>query len=74
MSSLRRKASGTLWGRRYDEIGDIVNVVDSLNSSYLTDQIIKEAVGRQKEKQARVYVDYVIIYVIMLLLLCYVII
>ena len=49
-----------MWGRRYDEIGNIVNVVDSLNSSYLTDQIIKEAVGRQKEKQARVYVDYVI--------------
>ena len=49
-----------MWGRRYDEIGDIVNVVDSLNSSYLTDQIIKEAVVRQKEKQARVYVDYVI--------------
>ena len=49
-----------MWGRRYDEIGDIVNVVDSLNSSYLTDQIIKEAVGRQKEKQTRVYVAYVI--------------
>ena len=26
----------------------------------MTDQIIKGAVGRQKEKQARVYVDYVI--------------